>query len=57
MDKPKQPLEFGADPKYYVLKKIFIKYPYFQNNVQSNAFTLSKLSCHKTVVTNYGFTF
>ena len=38
-------------------KKKSIKYPYFQNNVQSSVFVPRKLSCHKTVVGNYGFTF
>ena len=45
------------DLKYYVLKKKSIKYPHFQNNAQSNVFAPRKLSCHKTVIDNYGFTF
>ena len=40
----------------FFLKKIH-KYPHFQNNVQYNMFAPRKLQCHKTVVSNYGFTF
>ena len=43
--------------QYTTLKKKFIKWTCFQNNVQYSASVPDKLSCHKTIVVSYHFIF